>query len=67
MKVEHYRWNTKDGQRWRWRIVDGDGQLVAQGMRIHKFMDQSKDDLGEVIEFLDALMQERMRRALGGE
>lgn len=67
MRVEHYTYNVKVyGQKWRWRILDDEGEVVVQGLRQHDSIEESKGDVAEVTEFLDAMVAERSRQALGG-
>ncbi len=68
MKIEHYRVNRKGECFVRWRIVDEeDGALIVQGKRFHKTWNDSRAEIGELTEFLDAVARERVGKALRGE
>ena len=67
MKVEHYNCPGKRSGKVRWRIIDEEsGDVLVQGMEFHDSIQESRTNVGEVTEFLEAVLTERSRSALSG-
>ena len=61
MHVKHYVYHTFGGSKYRWKIVDEDGNTLVQGMRSFDTLEESKTDVYVVGDFLAAVIAERSR------